>query len=127
MGNILAVALGGAAGALVRYAVGVSSRRWLGAYFAYGTLAVNVAGCFLLGLLWAWSMAAVTRWTPTLQTGIGVGFLGALTTFSTFGLETYVFFSEGRYGAAAMNVALNVILGMLAVVLGVTLGHRLAA
>lgn len=127
MANLLAVALGGAAGALVRYAVGVLSRRWLGGLFAYGTLVVNVVGCFLLGLLWAWSMAAAGRWSPTLQAGLGVGFLGALTTFSTFGLETYVFYAEGRFQAAAVNVGANVILGMLAVALGVTLGQRLTA
>ncbi|MDC0934927.1 fluoride efflux transporter CrcB [Pirellulales bacterium] len=127
MWNILAIAVGGACGAVCRYGVSVACRSWFGPHFAFGTLAVNVIGCFLLGVLAPLGDEWTTRFSPTLHAALTVGFLGALTTFSTFGLETYQFVEDARHHVAAYNVALNVAAGIAAVAGGLVLGRHLAA
>jgi len=109
--TLAAMALAGAAGAVARYGVSLAALRWLGPGFPYGTLAVNLLGCFLLG--------AVTELTleegvlpPEWRTVVGTGFLGAFTTFSTFGVETVRALESGHWGVAAANVGLNVIAGV---------------
>ncbi|MCA9201416.1 MAG: fluoride efflux transporter CrcB [Planctomycetales bacterium] len=115
--ELLCVAMGGAAGALSRYAISVLAMRWLGAAFPYGTLLVNVAGCFLLGLI---GQYALERTPPAwLYSGLTAGFLGALTTFSTFSYETLRRFEVGETGVAMLNVAANLALGFAAVALGI--------
>ena len=115
--KLVLIAAGGALGALLRYgATGLVHGR-LGFAFPYGTLVVNVAGCLLLGVLMAtldtrWSLPAETRILAT------VGVLGAFTTFSTFGYETFELLREGSQGVALLNVGANVVLGVAAVAAG---------
>lgn len=117
--KVLLVALLGAAGALSRYGIGTS----IGATtFPWPTLAINVAGCFALGVVLA---VGPVRWSPELTTGVGVGFLGGFTTFSTFGVETQAMLRDDRLGAAAGYVALSVLVGVLAAYVGTTLGRLL--
>jgi fluoride exporter len=85
--HLLLVMLGGGLGAASRYTVSLMAARWWGAHFPWGTLMVNLAGCFLIGLLFA--LAERSRLLgPDLRLILITGYLGALTTFSTFALET---------------------------------------
>lgn len=118
MKELLVVGVGGFVGAISRYALGHAVHRWLGesAGFPYGTLAVNVLGCLLIGAAMAFNDAGDMR--PETRLLIATGFLGSLTTFSTFGHETLELVAVGRGGAAFGNVALNLIVGLLAVWIG---------
>jgi CrcB protein len=105
----LVVAGFGALGALARWGLSVATNASARS-FPWTTLAVNVAGCFALGLL----VAALGDDHPDLRLGVGTGFLGAFTTFSTFSVET----TELPAARAALYVALSVGLGLAAAVLG---------
>lgn len=129
MRDILFVAIGGSVGALARYGVGVAAARWLGKGFPWGTLAVNVAGCFVMGMvmevlldLEAHTPEAITpgiRLQAALwRQGVAIGFLGALTTFSSFGADTIREFEGGKPLVGLANVAANVVLSLAAVWLG---------
>jgi CrcB protein len=117
--EILWVACGGACGAIARYAVTGASQRWLPQAMPWGTLIVNVVGCFALGALAEYHL--LKRVTSHWQLVIGVGFLGALTTFSTFGHETLRLWEKGNSLHAIGNVALNLAAGLFAVAIGVQL------
>ncbi len=115
----LYVALGGALGSVARYAVSLGAARWLGAAFPWGTLIVNVAGSFAIGLL----AALVTAdGRPTLGSDarafVLIGILGGFTTFSSFSLETLNLARTGALGAAAANAGLSLALCLGAVWLG---------
>ncbi len=116
--RLLAIAAAGALGAVTRYglgvAVGVRSFPWT-------TLSINVAGSFLLAFLLAGPLAQ--RWSSTVTLAVTVGFLGAFTTFSTFGYETIVLTSDDRISAAAAYVAASMVLGLGAAALGYWLGR----
>ena len=108
----LLVALGAAVGAPARYHVDRWLQRRTGAGFPYGTLAVNVIGSFVLGLVVAGGPGA--RW----QAVLGVGFCGAFTTYSTFAAETTALAASGHRSKAVLNVVLNLGTGLVAAVLG---------
>lgn len=128
------VAVGGAAGAVLRYATGLAMIALMGARFPLGTLVVNVAGCFFAGVLVgrvlpmhaaALHGAAMASALPaTTRLIVLVGFLGGLTTFSAFSLETVELARRGSVGLAGLNIALNLILGFGAVWLGMRLASR---
>jgi CrcB protein len=115
----LAVAVGGALGALARYglASAIGSRS-----FPWATLVINVAGSFALGAVLA---GAAGRWPAAASFFVTVGFLGAFTTFSTFSFEATELLREGRAAAAGAYVAASVVLGLLASVAGYLAGLRL--
>ena len=117
----LLVMLGGSLGAASRYGVSLLSARLLGTQFPYGTLVVNLAGCFLIGLLFA--LADRSRLlTPDVRLLLITGYLGALTTFSTFSLETV---NAGRAGLtlqALTNILINNLGGLSLTWLGLRLG-----
>ena len=105
------VALGGALGSVARYACSTAATRWLGAGFPYGTLFVNVAGSFAIGLLAALVSADGQRLLGAdARAFVIVGVLGGFTTFSSFSLETLELARGGALGAAGANVALSVVL-----------------
>ncbi len=113
MNPVLQVALGGAMGAVARYGVNILSRRWTG--FPVGTLAVNVIGSFLMGVLVVvLAHKGGTRHAPLLMTGI----LGGFTTFSAFSLDTVTLWERGQPGLAAGYVLASVGLSLLALILG---------
>ena len=117
MRAVILIAVAGAAGAVSRYGVGLWAQRQLGSHFAFGTLIVNVLGCLLLGLVL--EMESQTEWVGTSwRLFLAIGFMGAFTTFSTFGFETLKFMQAGNHQLAMLNVAANLILGLLAVWLG---------
>ena len=117
MREILTLALAGAAGTVGRWALSGWTYRLFGEGFAYGTLAVNVLGCLLAGV--AMEVALATDLVPhAWRAPITVGFLGAFTTFSTFGYDTMRYVEDGAWSIAAANVAANLILGLGATWLG---------
>ncbi len=122
--EIAAIALGGAAGALLRFAVSSAVYRLLGRGFPYGTLAVNLIGSFLFGL-WVEALPLERLlglpWRSLLLTGV----LGAFTTFSTFALETVFLLEQGRIGRALANIAFSLALGLVSVWIGLLLGRAL--
>ncbi|WP_028115276.1 fluoride efflux transporter CrcB [Ferrimonas senticii] len=116
MNNLLAVALGGALGATLRYGTSLLALRLFGTGFPFGTLIVNGVGSLAMGALYALTMTANV--SPTVKAFIGVGLLGALTTFSTFANESVLLMQEGLWGKALLNVLLNVTVCFSMVVLG---------
>ena len=113
------VALGGALGSVARYACSGIAVRWLGASFPYGTLFVNVAGSFAIGLLAALVAADGRRLlSADARAFLLVGVLGGFTTFSSFSLETLNLARSGALGPAILNVAGSVALCLAAVSLG---------
>ena len=108
---LVAIGIAGALGALARYGVSLAALRWLGPSFPYGTLTVNLVGCFLLGIVAEYAFDDHGLATTT-RAVVGTGFLGAFTTFSTFGVETFRAIEAGDWGVAAANIAINVIGGL---------------
>lgn len=117
----LLVMLGGSLGAASRYGVSLLTARLFGPQFPYGTMVVNLAGCFLIGLLFA--LADRSRLlTPDVRLLLITGYLGALTTFSTFSLETV---NAGRAGLTLQsltNILINNLGGLSLTWLGLRLG-----
>ena len=115
------VAVAGALGAVVRYriglAVGVRS-------FPWATLGINISGSFLLAVVLAGP--AATRWSSSTSTAIAVGFIGAYTTFSTFGYETITMVRTERTAEAIGYVALSLIGGLAATGIGYMAGRSIA-
>jgi fluoride exporter len=121
--KILLVMAGGSIGALSRYAVSLWAARLLGTRFPWGTLTVNLAGCFLIGLAFAWAERGLSIMNPSMRLFFITGYLGALTTFSTFGLETVNSLREGTYLVAVSNILANNIIGAALVILGMLVGR----
>ncbi|MEO1496177.1 MAG: CrcB family protein [Planctomycetota bacterium] len=115
------VALGGATGAMLRYAASLGCDKIFGPGFAFGTLLVNVAGCFVLGALMHEAIVAEPRLGQHGHAALTAGLLGGLTTFSTFGYQTIRHVEAGEPGLAMANVALNVTLGLAAAAAGMAL------
>jgi len=105
--KILLLCAGGAAGTLARYllSIGVAGAVPGAAAFPYGTLAVNLSGAFVMGMLWALSSQLMIPVEVKLL--VFVGFLGAFTTFSTYVLESYNLFAAGQMKEAVLNVIYN--------------------
>ncbi len=117
--------MGGAAGALCRYGLTEVVQRWLGPGMAWGTLSVNLIGCFLIGL--AFHCIASTGTIPHEVRFVAVvGFIGAFTTFSTFSLENLNFLRDGDYLTAAIYTGISVVVGIALTVLGMRAGHLIA-
>jgi CrcB protein len=117
------VCLGGAVGSGVRYLVAVGAVRWLGADFPYGTLIVNLAGAFLIGLVQHLAAAAVLSEDSRLVLSAGV--LGGLTTYSAFSYETVRLVQAGAWRAAGLNVGVTTILCLALCVAGMAVGRLL--
>ena len=114
------VVLGAALGAPVRYLVDTWAKARWERGVVWGTLTVNVVGSWLLGLVAALTeRSALPHWTLPL---LGVGFCGALTTFSTLAYETWAMLERKDLRTAALNLALSLVLGLAAVALGWVLG-----
>lgn len=120
----IAIAAGGALGALLRYWVSNGVYQLLGRDFPYGTLAVNVLGSLAMGLLYVLLLersAAAPEWRALLLVGV----LGAFTTFSTFSLETLNLLQDGALLRASLNITLSVVVCLAAAWLGVAVGRSL--
>lgn len=126
MERILLIALGGALGSVARYATATAAARWFGADFPYGTLAVNLVGSFLIGLIH--ELAVETALIPDdLRWFLTTGVMGGLTTYSAFSYETVRLIQTGAWAAATVNVGATTVLCLLLAVLGIAAGRALAA
>jgi CrcB protein len=121
---ILAVAIGGAAGSVARLLVGFGSTKVFGLAFPWGTLIVNVAGSFLIGLL-VESFALRWNLSQAWQAFLTIGFCGGFTTFSTFSLDCYALVQRGEIGLAALYVIASVVLSVGALIAGLHLVRAL--
>jgi CrcB protein len=124
MSQTLAIAAGGALGALLRFWVSGGVYQLLGRGFPYGTLAVNLLGSFLMGLLFVLLNERLAA-APELRAALLIGLLGAFTTFSTFSIETYHLIEQAAYLKALTNVLTSVLLCLLLAWLGLILGRQL--
>jgi fluoride exporter len=118
MREVLLVALGGAVGSVARYGVTLFAQSRYGAEFPYGTLAVNVTGSLLLGVI----MALADRtdlMPPTLRLALGTGVMGGFTTYSAFNYETYKLAANDALLSAIVNVLVTLVLCTLAGLVGV--------
>jgi len=106
------IALCGALGCLSRYWLSSCVYTLIGRDFPWGTLAVNVVGAFCIGFIMEFSIRS-TLVSPALRSGIAIGFLGGLTTFSTFSYETFRLLEDGDFLKAAANVIASVLICLL--------------
>lgn len=125
MPMFLAVGLGGAAGSLARFYMVIALKR-VDQLFPWGTLLVNVAGSFAIGVVWAWCLARPD--TPEwVRVGLMTGVLGGYTTLSSVSLESVLLLESGSHGLALTNIAANFGLGLLACLAGLWLTRPLFA
>ena len=101
------ICLAGAAGTGTRYLIALWAAQRFGSAFPYGTLIVNLSGCFAIAAV---MHAALTlSWSPLVRSAITIGFLGGLTTYSSFNYETSRLLEEGATGAAALNAGVTIV------------------
>jgi CrcB protein len=123
MNKLLWIAAGGLVGTLCRYMFSTWVDERSHSSFPYGTLAVNLVGCFVAGLLFPiFERAAIPA---EMRLAVFTGFLGGFTTFSAYGLQTLVLVDGGMAAMAAMNVMISNVVGLAMVWLGSTVGRTL--
>ena len=125
MKHLLLVAAGGAIGSSLRHLANVASLRWLGPGFPWSTLAVNIVGCFAMGVL----IELIARRfgaSQEMRLFIATGILGGFTTFSAFSLDAAVLWERGAHGVAALYVSASVIGALAALFAGLWLARSLA-
>ncbi len=121
----LFIAVGGAAGAVLRYLISGWSYRLLGTGFPWGTLVVNILGSFLIGFLW--QLFEYVPISSNMRSLIFIGGLGAFTTFSTFAFESLNLFRDGDISLGVANILLMDVFGLLLGLLGIILGRTAAS
>jgi CrcB protein len=122
--QLIAIASGGAAGALFRFWVSNGVYSLLGRGFPYGTLVVNVLGSLVMGFLYVLLLERTTV-SPELRGALLIGFLGAFTTFSTFSIETLNLLEQAELLKAGLNILLSVVACVLACWFGLMVGRQL--
>lgn len=118
--NIALVASGGAVGATLRYLISLAVISLFGKGFPFATLSVNIIGSLIMGCIFQLiqqETISTSPWWPL----IGVGFLGALTTFSTFSMDNLLLLQQGELFKAILNIVLNVVVCLLAAYVGTLL------
>ena len=124
MTRLLLIGLAGALGTCTRYLVGLAAGRAFGAGFPFGTLIVNLAGCFLIAAI---TEVALTTdlISPTLRLTLTTGFMGGLTTYSSFNLETTGLLQDRAWYAGLVNFSATVLGCFLAGLLGLAVARRM--
>ena len=118
--NFLIVGLGGAVGSMLRYAVQKFFLSQSAPVFPAGTLLVNIAGCFLIGILWSMFSRTLT-WNDEMKLLLMTGFCGGFTTFSAFTNETFGLLRDGQLWYASIYIIASVVIGVLATFIGYSL------
>ena len=118
MQNIFAVFIGGGTGAVLRYLAGVLAVKVLNVNLPVSTFVVNIAGCFILGFLFA-LFVSKPEVNPALKLALTAGFCGGLTTFSTFSLELFEMLKNAQYMQVFVYLVSSLSVGLLAVWIGV--------
>lgn len=121
--NPIAISLGAIAGAMCRYYVTLWFVQRFGMGFPYGTFFINVTGCFGMGFFTTLALDRIGMISPEVRLLVATGFLGAYTTFSTYGIETVYLLRDRLYSAAVLYWAGSAILGLIGVQLGVILAR----
>lgn len=121
---VIQVAIGGALGAVSRFLVNFAFEHTMGSEFPYATMAVNVGGSFLLGIVFV-LLGGISGETSRFAPLIMVGFLGGFTTFSTYSLDSWTLFQSGRITEAALYIFGSVFLSLAAIVAGIVLTRSL--
>jgi CrcB protein len=124
METVLYIALLGALGCISRYYLSGWTYALLGSTFPYGTMVVNIVGAFCIGLIMEFSLRS-TLLSPQLRIGLTIGFLGGLTTFSTFSYETFRLLEDGKLITAGANVLLSVMVCLVFTWLGIMAARAL--
>lgn len=114
MSSLLWIGIGGFLGAISRFLISGAVNRMTGSGFPYGTMAVNVIGSFMIGFLFLYFE---NHASSSMRALLVTGLLGALTTFSTFSLETVLLLQEQFYMKAGINILLNVAFSLMATIL----------
>jgi len=125
MNNLILIFIGAGLGGVFRYLVSNTIHSFLSRDFPYGTLIVNVTGCFLMGILFTVILERFNGIAIPLRSFLLIGFLGGYTTFSSFSIETLNLFENGAVLSAILNVLLSMTLCLIAVWLGVLGGRQL--
>lgn len=120
----MAVAAGGAFGAMARHGVSRLSLHWLGPNFPWGTLTANICGSFAMGLIIVW-LSSREPVTPALRAFLTVGLLGAFTTFSTFSLDVITLFRDRTLMIAGAYLIASIILSVGGLLFGLVVGRQL--
>ncbi len=123
MTKYIMLATGGAIGTLLRYTLSGFTYKFLNGGFPWGTLFVNLVGCFIIGLLWG--VFEVENLSANLRNFVFVGILGGFTTFSTFALESFSLLRDGEVKFALLNILASNILGILLVFAGFLLSRHI--
>ena len=124
MERFLLICFAGALGTGTRYLTTIWATQRFGTAFPYGTLIVNLAGCFLIAFLL--QLALAHGWSQAVRGAVTIGFLGGLTTCSSFNYETMSLAQQGSVATAALNLGVTVMGGFLSGALGLFAGQRLA-
>ncbi|MFQ3597583.1 MAG: fluoride efflux transporter CrcB [Chloroherpetonaceae bacterium] len=122
--TILLIGLFGGAGCISRYLISSGLNAWLGKSFPYGTLAVNIIGSFVIGIIFEVALRGSVM-SPAMRLALTTGFLGGLTTFSTFSFETVELFLNGKYFVGVLNITGSLLLCFLSTYLGISLVRQL--
>jgi CrcB protein len=122
--NLLAIALGGAAGSLLRFWLSTSIQGRIGSVFPMGTLAVNVLGCLMIGIVFAFLNQRYNS-SEFVRAFLIIGLLGGFTTFSAFSMDTMILVNAGFWYRAMLNIILSVVVCLVAVVAGMSMGRHL--
>jgi CrcB protein len=117
------VGVGGFIGANARFVLARSVGLAVATQFPLGTFVVNISGAFALGIVGTLVLQRLVPHSDELRLAVGVGFLGAYTTFSTLGFETNALFEDGSWATALANIVLTMILGLLAVRAGIVVAR----
>jgi CrcB protein len=127
MQAVLLIAAGGALGAVSRHMVNQAGLRLIGPEWPWGTVAVNVVGSLLIGLLVGWLALAGRPDATEIRYAFGIGFLGAFTTMSAYALDVVLFLEKKAFGAAMLYGLGTVTASVIAVLIGLAIARRLVA
>lgn len=123
--EIVLVFIGAGVGGVIRFVLGSLVYSYTGRYFPYGTMVINLTGCFLIGLIYVIITEKFVNNSPYLTSLIIVGILGGYTTFSSFSIETLRLIQDGKSLSALLNISISVFVGIFLTFLGMKLGQKI--